>query len=638
MEMDMSNFYDLYICYSSEDQDEIMPYINEILSWKANGTKISCFWDKNIPAGANWVDALNEGLFNSKNFIIFLTKNWMKSEWVHYEIALSTWQKKQNNDIEIFPLRFPGAGFSKAIKDSLIQHVILDKGEEIRIIRERIGNRLNVKFSSLPGIDRSSYLKANVNIRPETLSDKIIVTKEAVIKLHSNVVINSIETNINNLDEEGFNVLLDWLRYLRYDGQWKKALNLMEDALDNHKLLGKSSTLLFWMELEYFILRYEYKDSDFYSHLKKSSIFGFDAKKFKENFENIIIAAARKFREFKSSDGPEKLWLKVIGLKALGNIYKEIDREKISEARKFCLEALKHAEEIENKFPSFLDPDNFRVLMYDCYRELGNVELYDVKNLDDEEKLKAALEYFRQALNEIETLQNGQLKDSLISLLFYHWGRLLIKVDINIPYVAFLLENSRIIFEGGKIPRNNVRLASILSQLGRLIPKMKSESEIIEHEKRNLIKLIRQDVSNIQSVDFSLVDKYNSFNQSNLLKEAKKYLEDAREISLKIGHFLTMKKIIVELIRLNSLIILHSKDHSDKLEVLSEAHNTFEEYEEFYPINRINRGTEDYYSQNDELKRMLLDIYSMGIYICAQLSQDEFERELKRRYKSMFGA
>src|SRR4030095_13926329 len=68
---------DIFISYSSEDRDRILPLVNAL-----EKTGWSVFWDRTIPAGKTWRQVIGSEIEGCRSVVVVWNKNSVTSEWV----------------------------------------------------------------------------------------------------------------------------------------------------------------------------------------------------------------------------------------------------------------------------------------------------------------------------------------------------------------------------------------------------------------------------------------------------------------------------------------------------------------------------------------------------------------------------
>ena len=73
--------YDVFISFASKDAVAVQPLYEKLVSF---GLRV--FWsDKSLEPGGNWFDHIQEGVVNSKHFLLIWTQNAKGSRWVKDE-------------------------------------------------------------------------------------------------------------------------------------------------------------------------------------------------------------------------------------------------------------------------------------------------------------------------------------------------------------------------------------------------------------------------------------------------------------------------------------------------------------------------------------------------------------------------
>lgn len=645
------NGFDVYCCYASVDLDKVRHCIKEIKSWKKiNNVELNCFWDKErILISEDWYDKLDSAMNSSKSFVLFLTKNWRNADWLLYEMVQSIKLKEINErkgknkenstKIQIFPLLFEGVEVPAIIELAKINFERVNKLEDAtNILRKRIAPLIGAKIGAISKYDRKKYINLNENIPFEAITDKLVVSNDSVGELQDQMLLSEGVTNSTDLSEKDFFIFLDWVRWLRYNGKWKESLELMENALNENHLLP-DSTAKIWLDFEYLSLRYEsshnYRPSFFTIKIFNEDINNIFSEedeseyrvKIKELFKKIFsLIAENKFER-----EPDKLWLRANLAKALGNMIKEDKKkESIKLARKYCKYAIDTTQKLKLSNQEIFSEESIHVLYFDCYRELANVEIYA-------NKYEKALRYIDNAAEELLRLQvkmnkmngnkqNKNLINALKVLLYYHWGRLLIICKLYSPFAVGLLERANEIYTmNGNLPNNNVRIASIYSQLGRLLPKIKEHDSFINHDLYKFIENINVTIDKLGDEEIN-TQKYVDLRFITLIEKGKRNIDSARRLCRDFKHRYTMLKNTLHLIELTiaEMLLYGSKDNQRILKLMSEAQNIYEEV-------RHEGGYSVEYS-NEFLNKMLGDMYEFGLHSCSRLSFDNLWKELNQKY------
>src|SRR5215510_11600782 len=74
---------DIFISYSSEDEDRIRPLVNAL-----EKTGWSVFWARNIPAGKTWRQVIGSEILGCRSLVVVWTKSSVTSEWVLEEAEI----------------------------------------------------------------------------------------------------------------------------------------------------------------------------------------------------------------------------------------------------------------------------------------------------------------------------------------------------------------------------------------------------------------------------------------------------------------------------------------------------------------------------------------------------------------------
>jgi hypothetical protein len=125
-----------FISYSMEDKEFVT-----MLHRDLQDAGINCWLDsKDLVVGEKWQKKLKETIAQQKQFLLILSENSIKSDWVRYELKKAQEIQEQKGEIRLFPIRIDDAIFttSELAFSSIASQIQIADFEEWRDKKEYV--------------------------------------------------------------------------------------------------------------------------------------------------------------------------------------------------------------------------------------------------------------------------------------------------------------------------------------------------------------------------------------------------------------------------------------------------------------------------------------------------------------------